>query len=154
MYSASKNEVHAPYLSGTIIGYLDVIYRYDFTARYSWEGDPVDPSRRLVRLGQYIADAAHPSDGHIPGGESTRRFQIGGRQFDIPVLTPDHIRYLISLGLPTADMALEQALDARIKISHAILAPFYPDVTIEFLDENLTSDDSDALWRCVSPSSR
>jgi hypothetical protein len=151
-YSRSSGEVHAPYLSGMIVGYLDVIYRYDYATRYAWEGDPIDG--QVVRLGEYASGAAHPSDGQIPGSESTRRFRIGGQQFDIPVLTPEHIKQIMSLGLPAADMTIEQNLDARIKTSHAILSPFYPEVTLEFLEDNLTIPDSDALWKCIFPSSQ
>ena len=153
-YSRSLDEVHGPYLSGMIVGYLDVIYRYDYAKRYEWEGDPIDPSGQNVRLGEYISGASHPSEGQIPGSESTRRFQIGGKQFDIPVLTPEHIKQIVSLGLPAADMSIEQNLDARLRASHAILSSFYPEVTLEFLEENLTIPDSDALWKCVFPSSQ
>jgi hypothetical protein len=42
-YSPSTGDVHAPYLSGMIVGYLDVIYRYEEALRYAWEGNPIEP---------------------------------------------------------------------------------------------------------------
>jgi hypothetical protein len=64
------------------------------------------------------------------------------------------MHHITSLDLPRADMTIEQNLDAKLKIAYAILSPFYPEVTLEFLKDSLTIDDCDALWKCVSPSSR
>jgi hypothetical protein len=152
-YSPSTGEVHAPYLSGMIVGHLDVLYRYDYAQRYSWEGDLIVPSERFARLGEYSSGAAHLSDGQIPGSESSRRFTIGDQEFSVPLLTRDHIQHILSLASPASEKTSMQNLEERFKIVHAILSPFYPEVTVEFLRHNLTLPDSDALWRCVLPSS-
>lgn len=152
-YSPASGEISAPYISGTVVGYLDVIYRYDYPKRYGWEGDAVLPSNPTVRLGKYVPGAPHPSSGEIPGSETARRFNFGGVEFKVPVLTPEHMRQIVALGLPTPEMPIEENLNARLRIAHAILAPFYPDVTLNFLEENLTIPDTDALWKCVFPSS-
>ncbi len=109
-HTPSTGEVRAPYLSGMIVGYLDVVYRYDWPSRYSWEGDPLVPSDRVVRLGEYIPGSPHPTDGQIPGAEASRRFNFGGRKFSIHLLTRDHMRHIMSLELPSNDMTIEQNL--------------------------------------------
>jgi hypothetical protein len=35
--------------------------------------------------------------------------------------------------------------------ARAILSPFYPEATLEFLNENLTSADADKLWCLMFP---
>jgi len=151
--SPPDGAVHCPYISGMIVGYLDVVYRYDYHSRFSWEGDPIIPSSGTVRLGEYVRGAPHLSNGGIPGPNSARKVEIGGTEFNIPVLSIEHIRHIMALDLPRSDMTVEQKLDAKLKVAHAILSPFYPDVTLNFLEENLTITDSDALWKCVFPSS-
>jgi hypothetical protein len=102
-------------------------------------------------LGEYSPDLSHLADGRIPGSEIARRFIIGEREFDIPLLTREHIQRIIAIGLPTAEMKVMQNLDARLQVIHAILSPFYLDVTIAFLEENLTLPDSDALIKGTLP---
>jgi hypothetical protein len=153
-YSPRTGAVHHPYISGTIVGYLDIVYRYDYGPRYAWEGDRVLSSNRIVRLGSYVPGASHPTNGLIPGSETARKLQIGEVEFIIPVLTPEHAQQLLSLGLPSSDMTTVENLEARLRIAHAILSPFYPDVTMSFLKENLTLPESDALWNCVFPSTK
>jgi len=150
--SPEDRTVHYPYISGMVVGYLDVTYRYDHHARFPWEGDPVVPSHRIVRLGEYMRGAPHLSDGDIPGPNRVRKIKIGATEFSIPVLTIEHLNHIMSLDLPRSDMTIEQNLDARLKVAHAILSPIYPEVTLSFLQENLTIPDSDALWKCVFPS--
>ena len=152
LYSPTTGEVHSSFISGMIVGHLDVIYRYDYPERYAWEGDAFQPAHQTVRLGEYIPGAPHPTNGMIPGTEITRRITIGGIEYDIPVLAREHIQYLLSLGLPSSDMPIEQNIEARLRLAHAILSPFYPDVTKSFLEENLTLADTDKLWSCVFPS--
>jgi hypothetical protein len=152
LYSPTTGEVHGSFISGMIVGYLDVIYRYDYPERYPWEGDAIQPAHQFVRLGEYVSGAPHPTNGMIPGTEISRRMTIGGIEYDIPVLSREHIQHLLSLDLPTSDMPVEKNIDARVKIAHAILSPFYRDVTESFLEENLTLADSDKLWNCVFPS--
>jgi hypothetical protein len=148
-YSPDTGDIHPSYVSGMIVGHLDVIYRYDYVPRYGWEGDSVLPSNRTVRLGEYVQGAPHPTNNFTPGSETSRRIEIGGVEFNIPVLSTDHIQHIISLGSPTSNMTLEQNLETRLTIAHAILAPFYPDVTLDFLKDNMTIPDSDALWNIV-----
>lgn len=150
-YSPTIKEVHGPFISGMTVGYLDVIYRYDYPQRYVWEGDPIQPAQQIVRLGEYISGAPHPSNEMVPGHEVSRRITIRGVDYDIPVLTPKHIQYLLSLKQPTPEMPRAQNIQARVKIAHAILSPFYPDVTEDFLEDNLTLADTDRLWRIVFP---
>jgi hypothetical protein len=152
LYSPTRDEAHGSFISGMIVGHLDVIYRYDYPERYAWEGDAIQRSRQTARLGEYIAGAPHPTNGMIPGTEIMRRITIGGVEYDIPVLSREHIQYLLSLGLPSSDMPVEQNIEARLRIAHAILSPFYPDLTESFLEENLTLADTDKLWSCVFPS--
>jgi hypothetical protein len=152
LYSPTTGEVHSSFISGMTVGYLDVVYRYDYPDRYGWEGDAIQPGHEVVRLGEYVRGAPHPSNGMIPGNESARRITIGGVGFDIPLLSREQIQYVVSLGLPTSDMSVVQNIQARLKIAHAILSPFYPDVTESFLEENLTVADTDKLWSFVLPS--
>lgn len=154
MYSPSKDEVHSPYLSGTAIGYMDVLYRYEYAHRYSWEADVISHAVRTVRLGQYDHTKllAHPDNGQIPGDISARQFKIGDVDVEVPVLTPEHIKFITSLQRPVEGMTIDQNLDARIKIVHAILSPFYPEITFDDLEDNLTIPISDAIWKCAIPS--
>jgi hypothetical protein len=152
MASPTTGVVHEPYISGMVVGYLDVIYRYNYRRRFAWEGDPLVPSNSRVRLGEFVSGMPHLSMGQIPGADTDRRVQIGGITFDIPVFDLDQIKQISSLPLPTPRMNPVDAIDAKLKIAHAILSPFYPDVTIDFLEENLTIPDADRLWRLVFPS--
>jgi len=154
MASPTTGAVHHPYISGTVVGYLDVIYRYDYRERFAWEGDKVIPANRSVRLGAYVSGAPHPTKGEIPGAETSRKLQIGGIEFEVPVLTLEHIKQISSMKMPTSDMSVTENIDARLNIAHAILSPFYPEVTLEFLEDNLTLPDGDALWKLVYPSLR
>jgi hypothetical protein len=152
-YSASTREVRGPYITGTIVGYLDVIIRHDFATRYPWEGDSVDPAHPTVRLGLYegSASGAHLFDGELPGSDNAREFQIGGYTFRLPILSPEHMQYILSLPRPEAGMTFEQDIERRLEITHAILAPFFPEMTIPFLEENLSIPDTNAIWRLVFP---
>jgi hypothetical protein len=152
-YSASKREVRGPYITGTIVGYLDVIIRHEFAARYPWEGDSVDHSCSTVRLGLYEGSASgvHLFDSALPGSDNTREFSIGGSEYRLPILSPEHMQYILSLQRPEAGMTLDQNIDRRLEITHAILSPFFPEMTIAFLEENLSIPDTDAIWRLVFP---
>jgi hypothetical protein len=151
--SAAGGVPHHPYVSGMVVGYLDVIYRYGHRPRFPWEGDPVVPSNRTVRMGEYMRGAPHLSKGDIPGPNNIRKIKIGATEFSIPVLSIEHLRYIRSFDLPRADMTFQQNLQARLRVAHAILSPLYPEVTLSFLEENLTIPESDALWQCLFPSS-
>jgi hypothetical protein len=149
-YSPSTGNVSSPYISGMVVGYLDVIYRYDYSARYPWEEDPLLPTSARVRLGLYEGDTSggHPVDRQVPD-QGARRIRIGDQEFDIPVLSPEHVQFVLSFDRPRESMTFQQNLDARLKIAHAILSPIYPEVTLAFFEENLTIPDTDALWRFV-----
>jgi hypothetical protein len=151
MISPKTSEVQHPYISGMVVGYLDVVYRYDHRPRFSWEGGPVTPSVRTVRLGEYVPGAPHLRTGDIPGPKNVRKILIGEKEFSIPVLSIEHIRHILSLDLPNSEMPVAENLEARLRVSYAILAPFYPDITLSFLEDNLTISDTDALWRCAFP---
>ena len=150
-YSPGTKEVHQPYIAGMIVGHLDVVYRYGLRSRYSWEGERVVPSNQFAILGEYVHGTAHLTDGHYPGSETARRILIGGLTFDIPLLTLKQINYIMSFDLPKAGPLDRQNIEARLRISHAILTLFYPSVTIDFLKDNLTIPDMDALWARLSP---
>jgi hypothetical protein len=154
MTSPTTGKVHHPYLYGMVVGYIDVISRYDYRERFAWEGDSVVPANRTVRLGVYVSGAAHLANGQIPGTETSRKIQIGGTEFEVPVLTLEHIKQISSMTMPGPDMSLAENIDAKLSIAHAILSPFYPEVTLEFLEDNLTLPDADALWTLVYPSLR
>jgi hypothetical protein len=112
-YSASKREVRGPYITGTIVGYLDVIIRHEFAARYTWEGDSVDHNRSTVRLGLYegTASGVHLFDSELPGSDNAREFSIGGSEYRLPILSPEHMQYILSLQRPEAGMTLDQNID-------------------------------------------
>jgi hypothetical protein len=150
-YSPKIGETHGPFMSGMVVGYLDVIYRYGDSWNYSWEGDPIRPSQQTVRLGAYVRGAPHPTNGLLPGDDGSREIEIGGVVFKIPVLSRDQIQCVLALELPTSEMTVEQNIEARLKIAHTILSFFYPDITEDFLEEHLTLDDTEKLWSCVKP---
>jgi len=51
-------------------------------------------------------------------------------------------------------MTLEENIGCRLKISHAILAPLFPELTMQYLEEHLSIPDTDALWRLAFPSDK
>jgi hypothetical protein len=135
------------------VGYLDVIIRHDFSARYLWEGDSVDHHQPTVRLGLYEGPVSgvHLYDGELPGSDNSRKFRVDGSDYRLPILSPEHIQYVLSLERPTADMPLDHNIECRLAITHAILSPFFSEMTIPFLEENLSIPDTDAIWRLVFP---
>jgi hypothetical protein len=48
-------------------------------------------------------------------------------------------------------MTLDQNIDRRLEITQAILSPLFPEMTIAFLEENLSIPDTDAIWRLAFP---
>jgi hypothetical protein len=152
-YSPSAQQVRGPYITGSVVGYLDVIVRYNFDARYPWEGDTVDHQQPKVRLGLYedTASGVHLDDGELPDSKYSREFSIGGSQYTLPILSPEHMQYVLSLERPTADMPIDQNIKCRLAVTHAILAPIFPEMTIPFLEENLSIPDTDAIWRAAFP---
>ena len=155
-YSNSRGEVNGPYITGTVVGYLDVIARYDFSDRYDWEGDSVNHHIPHVQLGLYEGPVSglHLFDGHTPGPSNSRDFRIGDSDFRLPILSSEHMKYILSLDRPESGMTLEQNIECRLRISHAILSPFFPDMTTQFLEENLSIPDTDALWELAFPSKK
>jgi hypothetical protein len=155
-YSPSRGTTQGPYLTGVVVGYLDVIIRYAFPDRYPWEGDAVDHRSPNVRLGLYEGPTSgqHLSDGQIPQCVQSRKIQIGEIELDLPVLSPDHLRHILSLERPEPGLTLEQQIERRLEIAYAILAPFVPGLTKEYLEENLSFPETDALWRLVFPTIR
>lgn len=152
-YSSSSGTVRGPYITGTIVGYLDVIIRYGFTQRYPWEGDPISHHQPSVRLGLYegAKTGAHLFDGYLPDSCQSRRFRIGNVDFTLPLLAPDHIRHILSLKRPLEENTLEENIERRLHIIHAILSPFWPELTIQFLEQHLSISDTDTLWRLAFP---
>lgn len=152
-YSSSSGTVRGPYITGTIIGYLDVIIRYGFRQRYPWEGDPVCHHRPSVRLGLYegTATGIHLFDGYLPDSRESRHFRIGNVDLTLPLLAPDHIRYILSLKRPHQENTLEENIECRLNIAHAILSPFWPELTTQLLEEHLSIPQADALWRLAFP---
>jgi hypothetical protein len=150
-YSPSTQQVRGPYITGSVVGYLDVVVRHRFAARYPWEGDSVDHRQPTVRLGLYEGPASglHLFDGELPGSNDSREFRIGASTFRLPILSPEHIQYVLSLPRSEAGMTFEQDIERRLEITHAILAPFFPEMTIPFLEENLSIPDTEAIWRLV-----
>ena len=152
-FSPSTQQVRGPYITGSVVGYLDVVVRHDFAARYPWEGDPVDHRQPTVRLGLYEGPASglHLFDGELPGSKDSRELRIGGSVYRLPILSPEHIQYVLSLPRPEVGMTFEQDIERRLNITHAILAPFFPEMTISYLEENLSIPDTNAIWRLVFP---
>jgi hypothetical protein len=148
-YSIASGTAKGPYLTGSVVGYLDVVVRYDVASRYSWEGDRLDHRKSRARLGLY-ADTnpdAHLADGHLPVSSLSRTLRLGDRDFRIPSLSIDHIRYLASLPKPEPELPLAENLDRKLRIAHAILSPLFPDLTLQFLEDNMSLPDADALWQ-------
>jgi hypothetical protein len=68
----------------------------------------------------------------------------------MPVLTLKQIDNVNAIGLPTVTMGFEEVLNAKVRAVHAALSPFYSDITMEFLEEYLTMDAANAVWRLAS----
>ena len=66
--SRGTGEIIPTYLTGAIVGYLDVMQRYDYAKRHLWEGDDIDPKQRIVRIGHYeeAQFGPHPFDDFAP----------------------------------------------------------------------------------------
>jgi hypothetical protein len=150
-YSSSTGRVGTPYLSGVIVGHLDIVYRYDWPTRYSWEGDPVTSMSPVARIGLCSNDDAefHFSNGAMPGSDIDRNLLVGNRTFLIPALSREHMQSVLSLPRPNDDMSLGENIDARIRITLAILSPLFPDITAEFIQKNMSIPDTDRLWGIV-----
>jgi hypothetical protein len=152
-YSPSTQTVRGPYITGSVVGYLDVIIRHDFAARYPWEGDSVDHNLPTVRLGLYEGpiSGVHLFDGELPGPCISREFRIGELVYRLPILSPENIQHVLSLKRPTPGMPLDQDIECRLTLTHAILSPFFPEMTIPFLEENLSIPETEAILRLVFP---
>jgi hypothetical protein len=150
-YSISTQTSKGPYLAGLVVGHLDVIIRHGFPDRYPWEGDPIDHCASGVRLGIYEGKVSggHPVDGDLPFPNSSRTFRVAGQELQIPILSPEHIQAVLSLPRAEPGVSLNENLDRKLKIAHAILSPHFPAMTMPFLEENLSPGDIDALWRLV-----
>jgi hypothetical protein len=85
----------------------------------------------------------------MPGSDIDRNLLIGNRTFLIPSLSREHMQSVLSLPRPKDDMSLGENIDARIRITLAILSPLFPDITAEFIHENMSIPDSDRLWNIV-----
>jgi hypothetical protein len=151
VYSTSQRTSKPPFQYGCTVGFLDVIYRYRAPNRFAWEGETVDPARPSVRLGFYRAGDPHPGDeGQLYGFGGNRTVTIGEHAFDVPVLSPAEIHAVIDAGIPNADMSVEERIDARVRAVHAMLSPYYEEVTMDFLEDNLTMDAANELWRIAT----
>ena len=80
-HTPSTGEVRAPYLSGMIVGYLDVVYRYDWPSRYSWEGDPLSPFRSRGQARRIYS--RQPSPNGRPDTRSGGQPQVQFRRTEI-----------------------------------------------------------------------
>ena len=80
MLSESTGLVHQPYISGVLIGCLDIIYGYGDLDSYSWEGARISAPCKSVSLGLYNQNAGHP---HIIAGfpPQPREFTIGHKVY-------------------------------------------------------------------------
>lgn len=149
VYSPSRRKIGPPYQYGCTIGYLDVIYRFQNARRFAWEGEPIDPASRYAKLGRYVPGAPHPSAGQLPA-VGDRKLTIGDLEVEIPILTPTHIQEVLALGPPTETMTWEERFDAQVCVVHAVLSPFYPSATMEFLEDNLTWEIAEKIRRCFA----
>jgi hypothetical protein len=82
----------------------------------------------------------------MPGSDIDRNLLIGNRTFLIPALSREHMQSVLSLPRPNDDMSLGENIDARIRITLAILSPLFPDITAEFIQKNMSIPDTDRLW--------
>jgi hypothetical protein len=149
-YSAATGSITPPYRYGSTVGHLDVIYRFGDTSRFAWEGESVDPLRATVKLGLYIKGEAHPSNGGLHCSEIPRMIEIGGRELEVPLLSPEQIQHVVALGLPTAEMTPLEQIDASVRVVYAALSPFHDDLTVDFLEENLTWPAAVEVWRLAT----
>jgi len=91
----------------------------------------------------------HFSNGAMPGSDIDRNLLIGNRTFLIPALSREHMQSVLSLPRPQGDMSLGGNVNARIRITLAILSPLFPDITAEFIQQNMSIPDTDRLWNIV-----
>lgn len=148
-YRRSTDAVLPQYVSGSIVGYVDVIYRYAYAARYPWEGNEISGPVRRVNLGQYDPKSGDP---HLANGQPPmprRIFRIGDEDVEVPLLSVEQLRAISSMKLPDKGMSVAENLDARIKIISAVLASAYPHITTEYLKNHLTIATSDAIWNSL-----
>jgi hypothetical protein len=150
--SRVTGEISEPkYVSGFFSGNLAIIYHYDYSIYYPWEGDAISGPQKRVRLGHY--DPAnlqpHPANNEGPGRERRIILRIGNEDFVIPELSPQHWRHIMSLQMPREGMTIRDNINARITVIHAILSPLYPVVTYDFLRQHLTVPLSDKIFATI-----
>src|ERR1700727_610183 len=105
----------------------------DWSTRYSWGGDPVTSMSPVARIGLCSSDDAEVriSNRAMPASDIDRNLLIGNRTFLIPALSREHMQSVLSLPRPNDDMSLGENIDARIRITLAILSPLFPDITAD-----------------------
>jgi hypothetical protein len=144
MYARTSQVTHQaepPLISGLVVGFLDVVYRWGNTERYSWEGDSASPSSRLVRLGLYEG-GIHIANDQLPG-----YIKLDGKLFRIPNLSPQQRATVLTL-CPEDNVGVDDVC----AMAHSILSPSHPDLTKVFLKKHLTVEQIDTLFRAVFPS--
>jgi hypothetical protein len=126
------DKVSDHFISGFSVGYFSVVYRIGFPIYMTWEGEPVDRAKQVVRMGRCD-----------PAGR--RSFRIGDRDFKVPLLA-ERQRRLILDHRPREDMSNGERLAAWLTGVYEILLPGYPDLTKSYLANNLTLPLCREIW--------
>jgi hypothetical protein len=136
VFDQQTGQIRESYISGFSVGYMTIIYRYNYANPFHWEGDVIESPRALVRLGTYEPP-------------KRRVFRIGTEEFEIPMLSIEQHKKILSLyEWPSAQMTPVENINARINIIHAIMSAIYPNITKEYLENNLDIPLSDAILTC------
>jgi hypothetical protein len=77
-YSRTTGKINETYVSGAMVGCLDVLYRYDWPECFPWEGELLHAPKKLVTLGRFDPKS---SDEHLfPPLPDDLLAEIDGRQ--------------------------------------------------------------------------
>jgi hypothetical protein len=148
MYHRATDSIDR-WLSGSMVSHLDVIYRYNFSDNYSWEGGVISASCRQVRLGRYDpkSDQPHIANGMAPGVR--QRFLIGASEVELLPLSLESWRRIALLAKQMAGSSIQDNLTARVEIVLEIFAGRHPAITAEYLEEHLTIPLCDEIFSAV-----
>jgi hypothetical protein len=136
VFDRRTGQMQESYISGFSIGYIAVVYRFNYVIPFPWEGDIIESSRQLVKLGIY----------EPPRSDIVR---IGSEEFELPILSVEQLTRIWSLHRwPSESMTLVENIRARVDIIHAILSLRYPNTTKGYLEENLDVPLSNRILSC------
>jgi hypothetical protein len=132
---SNSGQILGHYISGFSIGYLTIIYRYDFPIYLPWEEERIGGARQFVRLGRYER------------GDDTV-FRIGSHDYKIPVLSEQQKRHIFE-HRPHEKMSDRERLEAWLTVVYLILLPSYPELSKQILRESLTIPLCQDIWHAT-----